>query len=53
MGIFKCKHKEIKIISCNKNDKYYMVRCIKCNEQWREPKAQGEMYDMFHIIKRG
>ena len=53
MSIFKCKHKEVKIIMCNKDSKYYVVRCIKCREQWQEPKAIGEMYDTMHILKRG
>lgn len=53
MGIFKCKHKEIRVIDCNRKNRFYIVECIKCGEQWKEPKAEGEMYDMFHTIKRG
>ena len=52
MSIFKCKHKEVRIIECNKNSKYYIVKCIKCGKQWQEPKAIGETYDMMHILER-
>ena len=53
MGLFGCKHKEIKVITCDKNERYYIVRCLKCGYQWHQPKAVGEMYDTMHIIKRG
>ena len=53
MGLFGCKHKEIKVIACDKNARYYVVKCLKCDKQWQEPKAVGETYDMFYIIKRG
>lgn len=47
MGIFfGCKHKEVRIIACDKNAKYYVVQCVKCNAQWSEPKAVGEMYNV-------
>ena len=53
MGLFGCKHKEVRVILCDKDARYYTVRCVKCNAQWQEPKAVGEMYDTIHIIKRG
>ena len=53
MAIFKCKHKEICIIDCEKENRYYNVKCVKCGEQWQEPKAVGEEYTIGKIIKRG
>lgn len=53
MGIFKCKHKEIRIIDCNKNDRFYIVKCYKCGEQWKEPKAVGEEYQIGGLIRKG
>lgn len=52
MGIFKCKHKEFRIIMCNPKDKYYVVQCVKCGQQWQEPKAVGEEYDMFRTYRK-
>ena len=53
MAIFKCKHKEICIIDCKKENRYYNVKCVKCGEQWQEPKAIGEEYTVGKITKRG
>ena len=52
MAIFKCKHKEIRIIDCKKENRYYNVKCAKCGEQWQEPKAEGEEYTVGKTIKR-
>ena len=52
MTIFKCKHKEIRIIDCKKENRYYNVQCIKCGEQWQELKAIGEEYSVGKVIKR-
>ena len=29
MRIFKCKHKEYRVIACDPKDKHYTVECIK------------------------
>ena len=52
MGIFKCKHKEYRVIACDPKDRYYTVKCVKCGTQWKEPKAVGEEYDMMRIYRR-
>lgn len=52
MGIFKCKHKEYRVIACDPKDKHYTVKCVKCGTQWQEPKAVGEEYDMMRIYRR-
>ena len=49
MRIFKCKHKEYRVIACDPKDKHYTVKCIKCGAQWQEPKAVGEEYDMIIV----
>ena len=52
MRIFKCKHKEYRVIACDPKDRHYTVKCIKCGAQWQEPKAVGEEYDMMRIYRR-
>ena len=42
----------IRIIDCKKENRYYNVQCIKCGEQWKEPKAEGEEYSLGRKIKR-
>lgn len=51
MGLFSCTHKSYMVISCDKNSRSYTCKCNKCQEQFKLPKAIGEMYAIGSIIK--
>lgn len=51
MAIFKCKHKEIRIIDCKKNETTYTVACMKCGEYFKKLKAVGDEYKIGEVVK--
>lgn len=38
------KHNKYKIISCKREDNYYICECVRCKKQFKKDKVKGEMY---------